>query len=98
MRTRLAYHVTPTKNVQSIKKKGLVTGLGGFHLGQVHLAYSRKTAERYARDLRGRGVKNISLITVRVPYGLKLVRLGFLPPFALIGSVPPESIVGVEKI
>ena len=97
MRTRLAYHVTPTRNVPSIRKRGLVTGLGGFSLDKVHLSYSRKTAERYGRDLAGRGESNLSIITVRVPYGLQLIRHGFVPPFAVVESVPPESIIKVER-
>jgi len=97
-KTRVAYHATPTRNVSSIKKIGLSAGFGGFGLSQIHIAYSRKTVERYARDLKGRGEKNVSIITVRVPYGLELVRPGFLPPFALIHYISPQDIVKVEKL
>ena len=94
-----AYHVTPTKNIPSIKKQGLI----GFPL--VCLAYDINLARRYSRELQQKhGASNVSLITVEVPPNLKHQEAIIdgedliYPAFPLIKKVKPNKILSIEKI
>lgn len=55
---KTVYHATPTRNVDSIKKNGVVEGM---------VTDTKADAEEYAQMLRNRGEKDVTVMALQIP-------------------------------